>query len=220
MPDIQSKKSSDIAVDNEPSRRERKKKETRAKLIDAIYHLTATQGLESVTIRDVATEADIGLGSFYSYFDSKEALLDEAIVEIMFKSGELIDATVIDFDDPVYKVATAFTMFEKIVRNDPIFGWFLIKVQDYRPELGATMTERLKRDVEQGIEKGVFDVPDLDVALRMIGVSVYAFHRDRLLDIAKPEDIPHHVHMLLRAIGTDDEKARLVARDVWKKQLD
>lgn len=43
----------------------------------------AAKGFSSATVRDIADEADILSGSLYYYFDSKEAIVEEVLVEYL-----------------------------------------------------------------------------------------------------------------------------------------
>jgi AcrR family transcriptional regulator len=58
-------------------RREQNKTAKRQRLVAAARLLFRTHGFESTTAAAIAREAGIGSGTFYLYFDSKEALLIE-----------------------------------------------------------------------------------------------------------------------------------------------
>ena len=53
----------------------------RRRVLDATLVLAAGGGFDAVQMRDVATEANVALGTVYRYFSSKERLLLEANVE-------------------------------------------------------------------------------------------------------------------------------------------
>lgn len=55
--------------------RERKKRRTRQAIIDAGVDLIERVGYDRATVADIAAAADIGTRTFFSYFDSKDALL-------------------------------------------------------------------------------------------------------------------------------------------------
>ena len=59
----------------EPGLRERKRRRTRAALIDAGRRLFEERGYDATTIADIAAAADIGTRTFFAYFESKEQLL-------------------------------------------------------------------------------------------------------------------------------------------------
>jgi AcrR family transcriptional regulator len=77
--------------------RERKKKRTRAMLIDAAVELCERQGFERTTVDQIAAIADVSPRTFSRYFATKDAiavaLIDEAIdkaaVELARQPGEL-----------------------------------------------------------------------------------------------------------------------------------
>jgi AcrR family transcriptional regulator len=50
------------------------KKRTRARLIECAERLVREQGFDAVTTRDVAAMADVGHGTLFNYFASREAL--------------------------------------------------------------------------------------------------------------------------------------------------
>jgi AcrR family transcriptional regulator len=52
-----------------------KSEETRSKILAAALDLFRRRGFEETTMRDIANEAGVALGSAYYYFDSKEALV-------------------------------------------------------------------------------------------------------------------------------------------------
>ncbi len=62
--------------------RERKKQATRAKLADAALRLIADRGVEAVTIDDIAKRAEVGKGTLYNYYGSKEEILLEFLAGI------------------------------------------------------------------------------------------------------------------------------------------
>jgi AcrR family transcriptional regulator len=66
---------------SEPTTLERSQAARRRRVIDAALRLAADGGFDNVQMRDVATEAEVALGTVYRYFASKERLLLEAMAE-------------------------------------------------------------------------------------------------------------------------------------------
>ena len=58
-----------------PSRRERRSAEIRERLFHAALRLFAQRGYSCTTIEDITEAADVGKGTFFNYFPSKEHLL-------------------------------------------------------------------------------------------------------------------------------------------------
>ena len=57
------------------TRRERKKLETEQKLVKAAMELVSTHGVFDVTVEQITERADVGKGTFFNYFPTKEHLL-------------------------------------------------------------------------------------------------------------------------------------------------
>jgi AcrR family transcriptional regulator len=58
-----------------PSRRERHSAAVRQRLFDAAMHLVAQRGFQATTVEEITEAADVGKGTFFNYFPSKEELL-------------------------------------------------------------------------------------------------------------------------------------------------
>src|SRR5579872_6970674 len=69
----------------------RRKRETRSRLLQAAFRLMAVKGMEGVAINEITEAADVGFGSFYNHFESKETIYS-AVVEWLFEEfGNRLD---------------------------------------------------------------------------------------------------------------------------------
>src|SRR6516225_2778895 len=71
-------------------RRQRRKQETRQQIFQAAMNLFARKGIFSTTVEEITDAADVGKGTFFNYFPSKEAILS-ALAE---RQLEIIDRAV------------------------------------------------------------------------------------------------------------------------------
>lgn len=69
------------------NRYERKKEETRQKIIDVAMNLFNKQGVDSTTLEQIAEEADIARKTLYNHFQEKEAIIGEYIQRIIREQG-------------------------------------------------------------------------------------------------------------------------------------
>ena len=65
--------------------------ETRRKLIRATVDVMAQKGPDATTIQDITETADVGFGSFYNYFKSKDEIRFAAMEELLDRFGSEID---------------------------------------------------------------------------------------------------------------------------------
>ena len=56
-------------------RRERRAEQTRVKLFRCALRLIARRGISNVTVEEITEAADVGKGTFFNYFQSKEHVL-------------------------------------------------------------------------------------------------------------------------------------------------
>lgn len=75
-----------------PQRQQRRTHATRQRLLDAARAVFAYKGLDLASIDDITERADVGKGTFYYHFSSKERLIKELIKSVL---GELV-ATIDD----------------------------------------------------------------------------------------------------------------------------
>jgi AcrR family transcriptional regulator len=65
---------------------------TRQRILGAAQRLFASEGFEAATTRDLAREAEIGVGTLFNYFPTKEAvalcLVSEALADVACQSDE------------------------------------------------------------------------------------------------------------------------------------
>src|SRR5437868_14044737 len=84
---------SDIASAHafEGSRQDRRRARTRAELLGAAKRLLASKGFHGTKIADIAAAADVGTGTFYLYFPTKDALFADLVRETALAAKTAMD---------------------------------------------------------------------------------------------------------------------------------
>jgi len=87
-----------------PDRRERKKRETRNRILDAALSLFQSYGFDDTSIDQIAEAADISRGTFFNYFGTKESVLHElARIEIAELSRRA-ETDLVELPSPVARI--------------------------------------------------------------------------------------------------------------------
>ncbi|MBV9416400.1 MAG: TetR/AcrR family transcriptional regulator, partial [Solirubrobacterales bacterium] len=100
-----------------PNRQARRREATRAKLVEAAAGLFARQGVDTTRIQEITDEADVGFGSFYNHFPSKEALIEALLADTVAVQGAEIDALAAHLDDPAEIISAAHRSFVRRARD-------------------------------------------------------------------------------------------------------
>ncbi len=82
------------------NRLDRRKARTRQALIDAAVGLIAEGRGQQASIQEITDAADIGFGSFYNHFESKEQLFQTASTGVLDRWAQMIDAATAGLSDP------------------------------------------------------------------------------------------------------------------------
>lgn len=156
------------------ARQSRRKRETRGRLLDAAMRLMAERGMEGVAINEITEAADVGFGSFYNHFESKEAIYDTLVNQIFEDFADIQDSLVKDVVDPAEAISYCIRYALLRARRDPVWGKLLLRegysVRSFTRGLG----QRLLRDIKYGVEVGRLQAPDLFMSFVAAGGIVLA----------------------------------------------
>ena len=151
-----------------PSRVDRRKQRTRDALLGAARQLLA-EGRTNVSIQEITDAADVGFGSFYNHFESKEALFDAAVQSTVEDWALLRDQIVAGYDDPAEVFAVSFRMVGRLQRQAPELARALLNSGVSVLTRDQGLAPRARRDIIAARNAGRFDVGDADVALMAVG---------------------------------------------------
>jgi len=155
-------------------RGERRKKETRARLLLAALRLMAAKGMDGVAINEITDAADVGFGSFYNHFDSKDAIY-AALVEWVFERfANALDHALATLDDPAEVISLSIRHTLLRATREPLWGQFLIREGFSSAIFEHGLGRRLLRDIEKGSQMGRFVTEDTLMTLASVGGTVLA----------------------------------------------
>lgn len=190
----------------------RRREKTRTALVEAARTLFARQGVDNTRINEITEEADVGFGSFYNHFTSKDAIVEAVFAETVAAQGAAIDAVTSQLEDPAETIAAAHRYFVRLARSDPDWAWLLVRMDVSHSLTFAALGPLAARDIERGINAGRLHVSDEGVALSASGGALLAVMRS-VLERRAPENADvHHAEGVLRLLGLPSAEAAEVAR--------
>lgn len=195
-----------------PGRNERRKARTRASLLDAARMLFAKQGFEHTAIVEITDAADLGVGSFYNHFESKEDLLAALLRQVMTEQLAALDSRRTGIDDPAEAVAVAHRHWVRLTSEGPEWAWLLVRLETSFEVVTATQGDSARKDLEQGIAKGRFKVPCPELALQASGAALLSSMRMMLTGSQIPHADSIHAEGILRMFGVPAGEAAEIAR--------
>lgn len=193
------------------NRLDRRKARTRAALIRAAQSLIA-EGRTSVPILEITQAADVGMGSFYNHFETKEQLFEAAVEAVIDGYGQLLDDLTADIEDPAEVFACSFRLTGRLNRREPELSRVLLNNVLRLLSADSGLAPRARRDIAAAVEAGRFDVEDLDVAVTMTAGALLALgqllHDQPERDVEKTTDLL--TEDLLRMLGVPRRQAQRI----------
>lgn len=172
-----------------PERKSRERNKRREDILDAAEKVFAEKGILTSTIDDIAREAELGKGTLYNYFPSKEAILWYCAVTGMKRLKKLIITAVSPDNEPLLNLrnmAESFIRFARLHSN--YFRIFLTVGMGFSIPAGLTGREvkevfekespfmLIKNELKRGQVSGLFR-RDLDINLltHSVWIQFYSF---------------------------------------------
>jgi AcrR family transcriptional regulator len=194
-----------------PNRLERRKQRTRTALVKAAQRLIA-EGKVNVPVLEITKAANVGMGSFYNHFDSKEQLFEAAVADVLDAHGAMLDRLTESIDDPAETFATSFRLTGRLFRRRPQESEILLANGPALLSSDRGLAPRALRDIKAGVDVGRFQVDDPELALATAGGALLGLgillrdNPDR--DDARAADIV--TENLLRLFGLGADEAHVV----------
>ncbi|MDT2004090.1 TetR/AcrR family transcriptional regulator [Rhodococcus opacus] len=152
------------ATPAQASRHQRRREKTRARLIDAARSLVAERGVDAVGLSDITEAADLGTGTFYNYFHSRDEIVEAVAEESIESLGARMDLMTADMSDAAEMFSSSLRHLVRHAISDPLWGWFVVRLGIAHPKLIAILGPRAARDLRKGVDSGRFTIPDIEIA--------------------------------------------------------
>jgi AcrR family transcriptional regulator len=137
------------------------KKEKREKILEAAIFVFAKKGTAKTKTADIAEAAQIGKGTIYEYFKSKDEIMMAAFLYVIKKAEDVVAFRLSKITDPWEKFVTYLSVWKEILQSE--FKDYMEIMLDFwaegirRKEKAATFSLKKIYDENRDLLKSILD---------------------------------------------------------------
>lgn len=190
----------------------RRQKRNREALIAAGRTVMAEKGIDAATMLEIAELADVGAGTVYSYFKSKDELAIAVLEHLMHDLALRIEKVTDEFDDPGQVYAFGIRTVIDAATGDKTWKQLLNRSEVISGAIFQMMGPFAIRDLENANEAGRFHVDDASLTWRMTSCAIVGLSLAITKDELPMSAVDQAVVSLLCMTGIGEEQARELAK--------
>ena len=198
----------DVVTTETAPRNSRRRERTRAALVTAARSLVFERGHEKIAIQDITERADVGLGTFYNYFETKTAVFEAVLDDMRAAFNEELEKLREPVKDPAFIVAITLKHCLRAAQDHGQWRTFIAYAGLQGEHFLLQDEDQLLEDIKRGVAAGRFKVEDVHFAQSLImGMVKHVTReiRDGHLNRKAMDDTTQYV---LRMLGLPEMVAR------------
>src|SRR5215469_16856422 len=200
------------AAQRTETRSERRKRRNRQALIEAGYQIMTRKGIDAATMSEITELADVGAGTLYNYFASKDELAMCIMEEVMDRLSQRIEAVTNTFTDPAQVYAFGIRNVMIAATTDQRWRWLLRRSEVIAGAMYRVMGPYAIRDIRNAVLAGRYRVEDPELAWRQAAHAIAGFSLAVCEKNVTPGKLDEAVVNLLGMVGVSREEAWKIAR--------
>lgn len=138
--------------------REEKARLTYQSLIEAAARVVGKYGYAATSIARVTEEAGVAHGTFYNYFDDRQALFDTLLPEVGLEMTNEIVAQIAGVEGALDREVARFTAYCRYLQDNPGFYRILYEAEVFAPKAHEAHIQRITagymRSLSRAMEAG------------------------------------------------------------------
>ena len=167
------------------SRKEKEKLRHREEILEAALSLFSSKGFHNVSMQDIASESEFGVGTLYKFFESKEQLFVELMEAGIEKIGQLLIPILDSNKEERKKLSEFIRAHIDIIESNIEFIKLYISqygtISSANPmlkdisNLKATVAAKLESLIKAGIQKQIFRRVHPEIVALSLRATLEAF---------------------------------------------
>jgi AcrR family transcriptional regulator len=190
---------------------ERKRAKTREDLTAAARALIAEHGVDGLRVSDVTDRTDVALGSFYSHFETKEAVVEAVVESTITTVAAAVAEAAQALDDPAEALSVGVRRLVGLCSTDPDLARLLVNLDRAETRFEHLIWPQAFPIMERGVASGRFSVDDPTLALTVAIAGVLATIRGVTEGRFGPDADAGCAVALLRSVGLGRAEAGEIA---------
>lgn len=190
----------------------KRRRHTRARLLKAAYEVMATVGVDAAKIKDITDLADVGFGTFYNYFETKDELANRVLDCVINDYGRrnIVATRALRKRDPALAMPVSMRLVMREAARTPMWQWWVLRPDLLFNRMRDGFAPFAKRDMQDAIDQGIFHLSsdDIDSAWTLANWMMVGGIHDIVFDQQPLESDMFVVESILRMMGMDHERAR------------
>jgi AcrR family transcriptional regulator len=208
-------------VDPADGRIEKRRRATRARLLAAAYEIMTEVGVDAAKIKDITDRADVGFGTFYNYFETKDMLASQVLDCAINDFGRRNDIATRELwkNDLALVMPVSMRLVMQDAMRARMWRWWAL-----RPDL---LVDRMRegfrpfgiRDIQAGIDAYLFqiDIKKIDTIWSLaIWMMVGGIH-DVAVGKQNAEAAIHVADSVMRLLGVPFREAKRISSSLLPK---
>lgn len=196
-------------------RRTRTQKRNREALIDAAYHLMVRHGPDDVSMLQIAERADLGAGTVYNYFTSKNDIIAVVMERVHVKSTEEVREIAKSFDKPVDSCVFTVRACLIIAAMSPISSHLITKSVMAADTLFNMMGPYIMVELKAARDAGAVSFEDVELTWRLMTHAIVGFGIEVRRHKMSIDDLDESLITILGIFGIGRDAARKYAEKAW-----
>ncbi|MBC2836893.1 TetR/AcrR family transcriptional regulator [Paragemmobacter straminiformis] len=145
----------------------RRQRRNRDALVAAARDIMTEKGVEAATMLEIAERADVGAGTVYNYFKSKDDLAIAVLEALMYDLGLRIQEVTDTFDDPAQVYAYGIRTVLDTATSDVRWAQMLNRSEVIADAMFRMMGPFAIRDLRLASQAGRFEVSNAELVWRL-----------------------------------------------------
>lgn len=185
----------------------RRQQRNRESLIQAASLVMTEKGVDGATMFEIAERADVGAGTVYNYFKSKDELAIAVLEEMMHALALRIEEVTEVFEDPAQVYAFGLRTVLETAVTDLRWKQMLYRSEVIADALFRRMGPFAIRDLRRATDAGRFKIPNAELVWRLTSHAIVGIGLAITTEAVPSSSIDQIIVRLLCMTGIGSEAA-------------